>query len=101
MHRGSRKLIQQRADLRLRLAEAQRLEEDPLGPRLALGRGDTQAADDRLLHRHGDRAVSVTDGDQARGFVEHDLRQRIKRRGKFFGTWCPLGGRSDCRTGLA
>ena len=36
------------------------------GPRLALGRGDTQAADDRLLHRHGDRAVSVTDGEAAR-----------------------------------
>ena len=70
---------------RLRLAEAQRLEEEPLGPRVALGRGDKQAADDRLLHRHGDRAVSVTDGDQARGFVEHDLRQRIKRRGKFLG----------------
>ena len=30
-------------------------------------------------------AVSVTDGDQARGFVEHDLRQRIKRRGQCFG----------------
>ena len=86
---------------RLRLAEGQRLEEEPLGPRLALGRVDGQSADDRLLHRHGDRAVSVTDGDQARGFVEHDLRQRIKRRGKFFWTWCPLGGRSDCRTGLA
>ena len=64
---------------RLVLAEGQHLENVPSG-RVAFDRVDGQSANDYLRHRQGDRAISLTDGDQTRRFVEHDLRQAVVRR---------------------
>ena len=64
---------------RLVLAEGHCLEDEPLGSRVALDRVDEQSADECLRHRQGDRAISLPDGDQASGFLAHDLRQPIGR----------------------